>query len=281
MNHKYQKQHRLAQIYLKQFGYKVDNEYWLSVLKIGTGITENLRIQSFTAETNIFDLPVVDDDNTKRHFEILSGKIENLYPTVISNLHNQGMLTGKNKDVLNHFVANLLCKTQPFRELLSMFLNDAISRNDLIKEVTMFSGDREEMKSTLDRFHPDFELNVFIGWVMNHLVNVFSNFYKVIIKDFGNNGWVTTDNPVFVEKQGHHEWLIPIEAEIYLPLSKDFCLFMFHPDSEQSQNPLRLLHRDKVNKIDFDTFDSISKQIGRNFHEYIILSGKIEPTKTS
>lgn len=272
-----QKQHRISQVYLKQFGYKKNDKYWLSVLKVGSGITGNVLISDFTAETNIFDLPV-DDFEIKRHFENLSSDVENFYRTVISNLHNQKRITPKDKDVINHFVANLLCKTVPFRNFIEDLLNDDITRNHLIDEVTFFSNDTEPNKIVLDYFGKEFQLNAFIGTIMNHLVHVFRHFKKVIIKDYQNHGWISSDNPVFIDRQGNHEWLVPIEAEIYLPLSRDFCLFMYHPDSEMNSNLLRNLRIEKVNTISFEKFEEISLMIGRNFYEHLIFCGEMEPT---
>ena len=157
----FQNQHRIPQVYLKQFGYSKDKEHWVSVLEIGTKLTENKLIVEFTAETNIFDLPV-DDDEIKRHFENLSGYVENFYRTVISNLINQKKLTDKNKDVLNHFVANILCRTHTFRNLISDLLNDPVTRDDLIDEVTMFSGDGDSNRKVLEHFEKDFELNILL-----------------------------------------------------------------------------------------------------------------------
>jgi len=273
----FQNQHRIPQVYLKQFGYSKDKEHWVSVLEIGTKLTENKLIVEFTAETNIFDLPV-DDDEIKRHFENLSGYVENFYRTVISNLINQKKLTDKNKDVLNHFVANILCRTHTFRNLISDLLNDPVTRDDLIDEVTMFSGDGDSNRKVLEHFEKDFELNIFIGTVMNHLVSVFRKFNKVVIRDYQNHGWITTDNPVFIDRQENFRWLVPIEAEIYFPLSKDFCLFMFHPDSDKNANPLRSRRIEKVNTVNFETFDRISMQLGRNFYKYLILCGETSPT---
>lgn len=274
--HLNQKQHKVSQIYLKQFGYKIDEEYWLSVYKMGNEKTENVLIRNFTTETNIFDLPN-DDFEIKRHFENLSSQVESFYRTVISNLHHQKRLTPRDKDVLNHFVANLLCRTNPFRRFINDLLNDDETRNKLINEITMFSNDTEENKLVLDHFGKDFQLNLALGTLMNHLLNVFRNFKKVIIKDCDGKGWITTDSPVHLDKQKVYEWIIPVESEIYFPLSKDFCLFMYHPESEKKDNPLRELKVDKINEIPFELFEKISMKIGRDFDEYLIFCNHYEP----
>nr|MBD3622968.1 DUF4238 domain-containing protein [Sunxiuqinia sp.] len=58
----------------------------------------------------------------KRHFENTSNKIESYYRTVTSNLHNQKRLTSKAKEVLNDFVATMMCRTNPFRNFISDLL---------------------------------------------------------------------------------------------------------------------------------------------------------------
>ena len=275
--HLFQNQHRISKVYLKQFGYKKDEDYWLSVLKIGDKITENVLIDKFTTEINIFDLPV-DNFEIKRHFENLSSQVENFYRTVISNLQNQKMLTGKNKDVLNYFVANLLCRSNPFRDFLTALLNNNETRDRLIEEVTIFSNDSEGTRKFLTHFGKDIQLNIFIGYVMNHLVYVLSKFKKVIMRDYNNKGWITSDNPVYIDRQNNHQRLVPIEAEIFLPLSKEFCLFMYNPNSTINTNPLRKLRIDKVNTVSFETFEEISYKVARNYYEYLIFCTEIEPT---
>jgi len=273
----YQKQHKVSQVYLKQFGYEKDGEWWLSVYKAGKSVTENVKIKDFTAEINIFDLPFK-STVLKRHFESTSNKIESYYRTVISNLHNQKRLTSKDKEVLNHFVANIMCRTNQFRNFINGLLRCCDTRDKFIKEITMLSNDKEEAKAFLDKFKIDFQLNIAVEILMEHLVLLFEKFDKVILKESNGNAWLTTDSPVYLDRQNKFEWLIPIESEIYLPLSKDFCLFMFHPKSEVSSNPLRSLNVDCVNELDFETFDAITQKIIVDYDEYLILNIEIDST---
>lgn len=272
----YQKQHKIPQVYLKQFGYEKNGEYWLSVYKAGKTETENVKIKDFTAEINIFDLPFKNSE-LKRHFENTSNKIESYYRTVISNLHNQKRLTSKDKEVLNHFVANIMCRTNPFRNFINDLLKYSDTRDKFIKEMTMFSDDTEEAKAFIGQFKMDFQLNIAVGILMEHLVRLFEKFDKVILKESNNSTWLTTDSPVLLDRQNKYEWIIPIESEIYLPLSKDFCLFMFHSKSAISENPLRRLKVDCVNEIDFNTFDAITNKIINGYDEYLVISMELNP----
>jgi hypothetical protein len=273
----FQSQHKIPQVYLKEFGYQKDGEWWLSVLKIGSRKTENFRISDFTKEVNVFDLPFKDME-LRRHYENLFNKIENRYKTIIKNLWNQKKLIEKDSDYLNHFVANILCRTNPMRFYIFEFLKDVTIREKFINEVTMFSDDKEHTKEVLKIFKAEYQLNIALGTVMNHFVHILRTFNKVIINESEGNGWLTTDSPVHIDKQGREEWLIPIEAEIYFPLSKDFCLFMYHPKSEISTNPLRKLKINKINKVDFSTFNKISRRMTLDFDEYLILNTQTKPT---
>lgn len=274
---KYQGQHLISQVYLRQFGYPIEKPSRLSVYEAGKDKTTNVNISDFTKVINVFDLPFT-DSKLKRHFENNSNKIESRYPVVISNLKNQKKLTLKDKDVLSHFVANFLCRTYPFRTYVDNLLRHSDTRDKFINEMTMFSGDSEVTKNFLSMFKIDYQLNLAIGTLMNHLVHVFRRFNKVVIRGAEGIGWLTTDSPVFLDKKGHHEWIIPHESEIYMPLSKDFCLFMYHPASEKNSNPLRELRSDRVNNVDFETFEGITQKIVFNYDKSLIFNQEIEGT---
>ncbi len=91
---KLQGQPRISQVYLKQFGCKGNDEWWISIYEKENDCIKNVLIEKFTKETNIFDLPF-DDDKLKRHFENQSSLVENHYRKIISNITNQKRLIKK------------------------------------------------------------------------------------------------------------------------------------------------------------------------------------------
>jgi len=282
MNRKHpikQKQHRLSQVYLKKFGYLQDNDWMISVMKKGNKITENIKISEFTTEVNIFDLPFGNIEE-RRHFETLSGKIENQYNTIINNIENQKRLIPKDKDFLNHFTPNILCRTTHFRQFVNWLIEDNELRKSLFDEITMFKGadSRVDFEILTEASPPETRINVIMGLLMNHLVYVFRHLKKVILKSPDSYGWLTSDNPVYIDSQNNDRWLIPIEAEIYFPLSKKHCLFLFNENSKLNSNPLRKLKIDSVNTLDFDTFNTVAIKIARNLDNYLIFSEKYKPT---
>lgn len=176
---KHQGQHRLSQIYLKQFGYQKNGKWWVSVYHKGKEFTDNVLIEEFTKETNIFDLPFK-DFRIKRHFEKSSSLV------VISNLHNQKQTTAKDKDVLCNFVPNLMCRTKPFRHFINLLLNESDTRDKFINEITIFKGNSKDTIELLSILKTEYQLNVVVGVLMNHLVTVLRHFKQVIIKDSEN-----------------------------------------------------------------------------------------------
>jgi|GEM_PF-6253023 len=274
---KRQGQHRIPRVYLKQFGYKKNEEWWISVLHKGDSITQNVLVKNFSVETNVFDLPY-EDMQMRRHFEKNSGILEDNYDRIISNLNNQKKLTRKDKNVLYHLVPNLLCRTKPFRSYIETLLHYDKAREKLIWEITLFIKQKKQIINLLGSLEKDLQLNIAISTAMNYLVTVIRTFEIIILKAPNERFWFTTDNPVHLDKQNHCEIIIPIESEFYLPLSKDFCLFMFNTDSEIITNVLRNLKLDKVNSIGYDLFDQITKKILLNDNDYLIIPIEIEPT---
>lgn len=273
----FQGQHRISQVYLKKFGYEQNGVWMLSVMKLGTKITENVKIAEFTVEENIFDLPFKDFE-LRRHFENTSGILENDYNKLINNIRYQKRLTSIDKDLLNNFIPNVLCRTSHFRLFINHLIENIDTRKKLLKEITIFQEDNRQTEFLLDILKPETHLNIVIGTLMNHLVYVFRHFKKVLLKSPENFGWLTSDNPVFIDFQDKNEWIIPIEAEIYFPLSKDYCVFLYCEESELNSNPLRNLKKDKVNNIDFKTFDGLANRIARNLDQYLVFSKQNEPT---
>lgn len=274
----FQGQHKVSQVYLKQFGYKKDNEWWLSVYESGQKHTDVVKISDFTKETNIYDLPVP-DPTLRRYFENYSNKIENHYPTVISNLRNQKRLTEKDAACLNSFVANMMCRTNPCRSFFDDLLRHSKTRDKFINEMTIFSEDTAEVRNLLNMIKIEFQLNIAIIILMSHLIFLFKRFKKVILRGDNHHGWTTTDSPVHLDKQGRYEWIIPLESEIYLPLSKEFCLFMFYSGSEIKTNPLRNLVCNRINEIDNKTFDMLTKKIGCDYDRYWIMNIELGPQR--
>jgi len=275
----YQGQHRISQIYLKQFGYQKDDEWYISVWHKSDNHTDNLQVKNFTKETNVFDLPY-EDIELRRHFENISSKeLESRYEMVIKSIHNQKNLNTRNKSILFHFVANLICRALPHRDFLNTLLLNADTREIFLEEITTFEEKSlPVLKEALSTLKSEYQLNMVLGQIMNYLAQVFKTFNCVILKDHENKGWFTSDNPINIDKQGNFSYIIPPEAEIYFPLSKDYYLFIFNEESEIKTNPLRKLRKNKINEIDEATHKMLCDKVTWNENRYLIFPTEIENT---
>ncbi|WP_312338214.1 DUF4238 domain-containing protein [Sphingobacterium sp.] len=276
-----QNQHRVSQVYLKQFGYHRDKKWWVSVYKVGNKKTENLLINSFTAEFNIFDAPYGDIE-FRRNFEVQCGKVESYYPTIISNLTHQKQLTEKNIEVLCHFISSLLCRSVSFTGFIEMILRDTAARKRFIDEISMFNEENKLLLENILNLVPvELQLNTILGSIAAHLVEVIRCFDLVVIEKSTDISWGTTDNPVVLDNNGNHEWLISHDSEIFLPLSRDFCLFGFHQEGKNKMNPLRLLKSGRVNNVPFEQFEIIHNKIISNNFKYLIMPIEMEDSEIS
>lgn len=271
-----QGQHQVSQVYLKQFGHKREDKWCISICQKFSNKVEVELVENFSKEINIFDLPY-EDFERRRYFENNSNKLEREYPKIINSLKNQHKLIPRHKDILCHYVANLICRTTPNRKFFNLLLISNATRDKFLTEIMMFKEEGIlELRQHLRIFTEPFQLNIVIGFLMNHLLLLFRKFNFVILKDFNARGWLTSDNPVILDKKGNYEWIITIESEIYLPLSKDYSLFMFHKNSSKQTNPFRKLTIDKITQCSEKGYKHICNLIMQNKYDYLIYPPGIE-----
>lgn len=276
MEPEYQNQHRVSQVYLRQFGFEKDNVWYVSVWKKNSKQTSIEEVNNFTTDVNVFDLPYEEFEN-KRYFENSSNIIEREYPKVIRTIVNQKQLIKEHQDTLGQYVANLICRTKPYREFFDLLLTSKDTRSKFLNEICLFGSSREEIEEQLKSLKGQEQLNVTIGYLMNHLVHILLKFNYVILKEFDGRRWMTSDNPVVIDNN-NYSFIIPIEAEIYLPLSRDYCLFMYHPECEIRSNPLRKLPINKITQLDDVSYKKIIDLIFHNENEFIVFPFEMEST---
>ena len=225
----------------------------------------------------MFALPCADFDD-KRYLETKTAEIENDYQKVINSILHQGLIP-KHKEILVKFIASLICKTVRHQDFFKGLINDKRCKNKFLKEVSMFrEGEYEILSFCIMHIDEKDKLNMVLCSLLEHLIIVLRQFNFVILKDFDNRGWFTSENPVLIDKQNHFEWIMPLEAEIYFPISRDFCLFLFNDSSEIKTNPLRNFKIDKINITDDNLHTSISNKLAHNDNEFIIFPTLIKNT---
>lgn len=285
-DHKYQGQHRVSQVYLREFGYQKEGKWYISVWDKSKNYTDYVLIENFTKETNVFDLPFFDSIKERRHFENKSLIIEGEYKKVVNSIKSQQQLTPRHQDVLCHYISNLICRCKPYRELFQNYLDHSVGREAFLKEITVFvPSELPILKTSLSNIPIETHLNYITGHIINHLVKVLRNFSFTILKDYQNRGWFTCDNPVIIDPQEtlaeiegeDYLWTIPVESEIYFPISPDYCVFAYFSNSKKNSNPLRKLRLNRVNVIDEISHDKICRMIASHTSNYFIFNQEIEP----
>lgn len=266
-----QGQHRVSQVYLKQFGFQDKNKKWqISTWKIGDEYTSYQSIKKFTKELNIFDLPSR-DIKVKRTFEDFNGTLETHYPNVIKEIKINRKLSERALAILAQFMINLLCRSVPFRDMIEHLLRSE-KRDYFLKEITYYHNDKgRQLTETLKNIKIDYQLNLVIFSVWYYYVNTLtsSNFDYVLIEDFDNRGWVTTDNPVIIKNSINEATLFSRETEIYFPISKDYCIYIDHRYYDRS-NRLRGPNSQELITADDQLHNKIMDVIWRNAYKYVI-----------
>lgn len=237
---------------------------------------KQINTKSFTREVNLFDANLADPDFI-RYFEQYSSKVEASYPWVTKGLKKESHLSQRNYATLLKFVTNLFIRQSSTREeFLMRVLEDEAVRKKLFNEITLFSDTREEDLKLFELIHSSTpsneQMNLFAGEIWTHLVRVFRAFDFTILKAREGTCWFTSDNPVIVDRRGSEEaWIIPAESEIYFPISRDYLLFMYHPEMK-SDNRIRNFEIDSVTECPDDIqHDIISKIISPSAERYLIM----------
>lgn len=276
-----QNQHRISQVYLKQFGYKDKNgKNWISVWEIGSEYTGKKSIKKFSAEKNIFDLPL-NDLKERRKFEELNGDIETYYPKIISDLIQKQKLSDKSKVYLISFIANLLCRNKSFRKQITSFLSSG-QRGYFLTEITSFHRDKGvQLRRTLEKIKVEYQLNIVLFSVWYYFCKKLtsSNFDYVILKDFSNRGWMTSDSPVVIKNNVNENTLLAKETEIFFPISPSYLFYLDHRDYNKSKS-LRVNGQELVQSSE-ELHTKIYDLIWKNAEQFLIFPTKTERTKLS
>jgi hypothetical protein len=86
-------------------------------------------------------------------------------------------------------------------------------------------------------------------------MNKLSYFDYVIIREYSNLGWITSDNPVVLKNNISANSIFSINTELYFPLSRDYCVFFSHPNANTKDSVLRSFK----NKTMIDSTEEIQK----------------------
>lgn len=240
-------QHRVSAVYLKEFGFREDEQWKITTLekekrelmqRIGKRWVGEKSIDSVTTAPNEFDLNGAHPD-LRRLLEENFSKIESDYPKLVAEI-NSGALMDETASKIAHFIASLLIRSKQFREVINRILH--LSNASTFLEhmcVLMEPNTVQALVAKVMDIPIEHRLNHACILVWHQLSIKLASFEMVIMKDYDNSGWSTSDEPVILQHNFTRNSILSIDTELWFPLSKDYCLFMYHKKSRYRQHPLR------------------------------------------
>lgn len=280
-----QDQHKVPKVYLKKFGYLDANKQWkVSVIKSGEHFTRQKSIRSFTALTNVFDIkslnPII-----HRTFETFNSKLESNYNAIIDDLENNGKLSEENDAYLMQFTANMICRSDCWRNwALGMLSHEnkpnilkAILWEELKDRISFAEFDRDPFFRLLVDSKPEEVINVVLILFTGHLLRRLQHYEMVFLQSPEGKPWFSSTNPVVVENRINKFEIFEKESEIYFPLTPKYLVYMHCKLSEDRENELRKHSSNQVVKASDEQNERLQKIIIDNaVDDYLILAGHFE-----
>ena len=275
-----QSQHKVPQVYLKQFGYRFKQQHKVSVLKIEESFIRRKSIESFLAKTNIFDIQS-ELPEVERLFEQLNCDIENEYPDIISDLENKRTLNEKSYAVLLQLIPNFIARSDRWRLMIYSLLKSDV-RTNFLKIICAHRADSFEDLETKDfyRIMADKPAKEIINRALllftEYLLKRIRYFDIVILQSQKGKSWFTSDNPVIVENRTAKFEIMTKDSEIYFPINPQFLAYLHFKDADDKENELRSLETNVVNRASDQKKSDLQQLIMRNAHNYVIFPGEFQ-----
>ncbi len=279
-----QDQHKIPQVYLKKFGYINSNNQWKISVKSGDEkFIRQKSIESFTAVTNIFDIES-DDLNIPRMFEQLNCNLETEYNNILSELENNGKLNDKSYAYLLQITANLIARSDYWREAILEMLQYENKENFLEAILGHHSKDNEEFQKIREQpffrklaDSPPFEvINHTLLYFISYLMLRLWHYEIVFIQSPNERPWFTSTNPVIVHNRMEPMEIFNKDSEIYFPLSPNYLAYFHFRDSEDKENHLRAYESNKIYPATEDEYSSLQNIIIENPSDLLIIAGEFK-----
>lgn len=203
---------------------------------------------------------------------------------IISDLDNNEILSEKSYAIILQLIPNLLCRTDEMRSLVSRILNSDTKTNFLkiicIHRVANIETleQKEFYKVMVEQPVNEDVINRALIFLMEHIFRRVAHYDIIILKSQENKPWFTSDNPiVFENKMANFEIMLK-ESEIYFPLNPKYLLYLHHQKSDDKENELRELEKNKVHLVNDKQNQNLQDKIMKNANEYVIIEGEFKYT---
>jgi hypothetical protein len=279
-----QNQHKVPRVYLRKFGYKSPNNQWkVSVIRQGDFFTRQKSIESFTAETNFFDIQS-DDVEIRKAFENLNCDLENEYNRILKDIEKDGKLSDKSYVYLMTLVANLICRSDLWRGKILFLLNSKHKTAFLHFTIGHISKSKEEFIGlpeepffkALIEMPAEEAVNRVLIFFADHILFRLKEFEIVIIKSQPDKPWVTSTNPIVTHNRVNFRKREQFtgDSEFYFPLSPEYLAYIHYKGSSDKKNKLRHFPTNVVQIATPKENINLQKILLNNPSEYIIFPGE-------
>lgn len=242
-----QDQHKLPRVYLKEFGYLMNDQWFVTIIKGDEGFTRQKSIGSFTAETNVFDIES-EDDRFPRMFESLNSDLENLYHEMLKDIDENKNIPDKCWEIIVQFTPNMMVRSDHWRGFVKEILESKHKNTFLEITISVLSksyGDLQNLKEK--KFYKIISKDNLTNSNLNRILLLFLNYISyhlsaldlVILEAPEGKEFFTSDCPVnFQPNQEEGKLgLFSKNTEVYFPLSPKYLAY-FHFKNADDSNPL-------------------------------------------
>ncbi|TDT41970.1 uncharacterized protein DUF4238 [Maribacter spongiicola] len=254
-----QNQHKLPQVYLKEFGYLYKEQWMVSIIKKGEKFTRQKSIGSFTAETNVFDI-VSEDDRFPRMFESINCDLENLYHEMLKDLDDNDKVIDKCWEIIVQFTPNMMVRSDYWRNFVRKILESEHKSTFLEITISVLSKSYEDLQKLKEKsFYKHIsegkitnsKLNKVLILFLNYILYHLNRLELIILEAPANKEFFTSDTPVnFIPNQIEGKYgLFNKDTEVYFPLSPKYLAYFRFKGSENSNIILNKLKNRGIYKI--------------------------------
>lgn len=285
-----QDQHKLPQVYLKEFGY-LNNEQWMvSIRNRSEKFNRQKSIGSFTAETNVFDIES-EDDRFPRMFESLNCDLENLYHEMLTDLGDNDEIPDKCWEIIVQFTPNMMVRSDYWRGFVKEILESKNKNTFLEITISVLSKSLEDLQNLKSKdFYKVISEGELTNSKLNRVLLLFLNYIfhhlrplnLIVLEAPEGKEFFTSDCPVnFKPNQIEgKKGLFSINTEVYFPLSPKYLAYFYFEGAKTSNPILRKLKNRGIYKIgDVMTEKEYDKLIQNEIigvsDEMIIIPGKL------
>lgn len=265
------KQHFVPRTYLKNFGYRKNDDFYVNVLPKNKTIDHifESNITNICAENHLYTLK--GDINSRQLLEnIYSNVFENEYPELYEILTNDNVheITFEKKESIVSAIITMFYRTKKWLNQMNDLNNEAIDKVfQLCKQFNVDyytdpNGNKVNIKDkTLKELQRNRKDEIRIPFVLTQLEialklieqKVNDNIY--VFKIENEIDYITSDNPVFavnINKQATMPF--DVDNAYYLPISNKYLLSIFPTESFSASNkilrmPMRREQVVKMNKV--------------------------------